>query len=66
MTPDKHTGPMPRGPVNRITKRAGLTETMTEAEFENGYWYATELREFAAKIGIPSASKLRKDELERA
>jgi hypothetical protein len=49
-----------------MTKRTGLTETMTEAEFENGYWYATELREFAAKVGIPSASRLRKDELERA
>ena len=49
-----------------MTKRAKLGETMTEAEFENGYWYATELREFAAKVGIPSAKKLRKDELEKA
>ena len=39
---------------------------MTETEFENGYWYATELRAFATTIGIPSASKLRKDELEKA
>ena len=39
---------------------------MTLAEFDNGYWYATELKEFAEKIGIPSATRLRKDELEKA
>lgn len=39
---------------------------MTLTEFENGYWYATEVREFAASIGIPGANKLRKDELETA
>ena len=39
---------------------------MTEVEFENGYWYTTDLKEFADKIGIPSAGKLRKDELEKA
>ena len=39
---------------------------MTEAEFDNGYWYAVELKEFAAEVGIPSAGKLRKDELEEA
>ena len=49
-----------------MAKRNKLTRTMTETEFENGYWYATELKEFAATIGIPSANKLRKDELERA
>ena len=43
-----------------------LSASMTEREFDNGYWYATELRAFAAKLGIPSASRLRKDELERA
>jgi hypothetical protein len=43
-----------------------LSESMTETEFVNGYWYAAQLREFAVKVGIPSASKLRKDELERA
>ncbi len=37
---------------------------MTETEFDNGYWYATEIKQFAREIGIPSASKLRKDELE--
>jgi len=39
---------------------------MTWAQFENGYWYLTELKEFAERIGIPSANKLRKDELEKA
>ena len=26
---------------------------MTEEQFENGYWYATELRDFARGLGIP-------------
>lgn len=39
---------------------------MTVEEFDNGYWYATEVREFAKEIGIPGAAKLRKDELEKA
>jgi len=39
---------------------------MTLAEFDNGYWYATELKEFAEAIGIPAATRLRKDELEQA
>ena len=39
---------------------------MTEVQFENGYWYTTDLKEFADRIGIPSAGKLRKDELEKA
>jgi hypothetical protein len=39
---------------------------MTIVEFDNGYWYAAEVRKFAETIGIPSASKLRKDELEKA
>ena len=39
---------------------------MTLSQFENGYWYATQLKDFADAIGIPSANKLRKDELERA
>ena len=39
---------------------------MTLAEFENGYWYLDELKDFARQIGIPGAIKLRKDELERA
>lgn len=43
-----------------------LSRALTETEFENGYWYATELRDFARHLGVPSAAKLRQDELERA
>ena len=43
-----------------------LSTSMTLTQFDHGYWYATELKDFAQKIGIPSAGKLRKDELERA
>ena len=39
---------------------------MTLTQFENGYWYQFELKVFAESIGIPSANKLRKDELEKA
>lgn len=39
---------------------------MTETEFANGYWYVTELKDFAARLGLASSSKLRKDELEKA
>ena len=46
-------------------KPVGLGESMTETQFDNGYWYATELKDFAARIGVPSASRLRKDELEK-
>ena len=37
---------------------------MTITEFRHGYWYTVELKSFAAEIGVPHASKLRKDELE--
>ena len=37
---------------------------MTVEQFDNGYWYALEIKSFADDIGIPAASKLRKDELE--
>ena len=43
-----------------------LSPTMTLREFENGYWYLDQLKNFAARIGIPAAKKLRKDELETA
>jgi hypothetical protein len=39
---------------------------MTLTQFDNGYWYAVELKAFAETIGIPFANKLRKDELETA
>ena len=43
-----------------------LAPTMTVREFENGYWYVDELRDFGGRIGIPETARLRKDELERA
>src|SRR3954464_8702250 len=43
-----------------------LSPTMTVRDFENGYWYREQLKDFAERIGIPAATKLRKDELERA
>jgi len=39
---------------------------MTVREFENGYWYLKELKDFGRQIGVPEAAKLRKEELERA
>lgn len=39
---------------------------MTEVEFTNGYWYVGDLRGFARELGIESAGRLRKDELEKA
>jgi len=44
--------------------RARLSLTMSVEAFENGYWYATEVRSFAKSIEIPRVSALRKDELE--
>ena len=41
-----------------------LSKSMTIEQFDNGYWYALEIKAFADDIGIPAASKLRKDELE--
>ena len=38
---------------------------MTVEQFDNGYWYATDLRKFAASIGIPVAADSRKDEIEK-
>ena len=46
--------------------KAKLSASMTLTQFDNGYWYATELKTFAETIRLPSASKLRKDELEKA
>ena len=43
-----------------------LSPTMTLREFENGYRYRDQLKDFAERIGIPAATKLRKDELEKA
>ena len=43
-----------------------LSPTMELREFENGYWYLDQLKNFAERIGIPAAKRLRKDELEKA
>lgn len=47
--------------MNRATR---LTANITQEEFNNGYWYADEIKTFAKQIGIANSSKLRKDELE--
>ena len=54
------------GPNGCDMKRHRLSRSMSAAQFDNGYWYAIELKAFADAIGIPSANKLRKDELEKA
>jgi len=46
--------------------KAKLSASMTLGQFDHGYWFATELKTFAETIGISSARKLRKDELEKA
>ena len=43
-----------------------LSPAMTVRDFVNGYWYVEQLKNFAERIGIPAAKKLRKDELEKA
>src|ERR1043165_4178166 len=45
---------------------AELSKEMTLRQFDHGYWYATEIKKFARSLGLPSAHKLRKDELEKA
>ena len=49
-----------------MAKTTSLSPTMTLREFENGYWYLDQLKDFADGIGIPAARRLRKDELEKA
>ena len=44
--------------------RSTLSRHMTLREFDHGYWYATDIKQFAASLGVPSAHKLR--ELEKA
>jgi SAP domain-containing new25 len=52
--------------MNRVELVDALSPTMTLRDFENGYWYLEQLKNFAERIGIPAARKLRKDELEKA
>jgi hypothetical protein len=42
-----------------------LKRNITEKEFDNGYWYADEIKRFAKQLNIPDYSRLRKDELEQ-
>lgn len=49
-----------------LKPRTKLSASMTLAQFDNGYWYATELKTFAETIRLPYAGRLRKDELEKA
>lgn len=48
-----------------MAKAIRLTKSITETEFDNGYWYADDLKKFAKELGIKDSSKLRKDELEK-
>ena len=48
-----------------MTKKVKLTKNITEKEFDNGYWYADDIKAFAKQLGIVNSSKLRKDELEQ-
>lgn len=47
-----------------MDRKTQLTPHITEAEFDNGYWYAIELKIFAKELGIADTGKLRKNELE--
>jgi hypothetical protein len=47
-----------------MSKKLRLTKAITEQQFDNGYWYADEIKLFAKELGIANSSKLRKDELE--
>jgi hypothetical protein len=57
---------MPEERSQLLKLKTKLSTSMTLTQFDNGYWYAAELKEFAETIGIPFANKLRKDELETA
>jgi SAP domain-containing new25 len=46
--------------------KSKLSKQMTLRQFDHGYWYATEIKRFAQSLGLRSAHKLRKDELEKA
>ena len=43
-----------------------LSKKMTLRQFDHGNWYATGIKRFAQSLGLPSAHKLRKDELGKA
>jgi hypothetical protein len=43
-----------------------LSPTMTLRDFENGYWYLEQLKNFAGRIGIPAAKKTKDFIVEQA
>jgi hypothetical protein len=49
-----------------MVNKPRLSRTMTEEQFDNGYWYADQLKSFARDLGIKRASAMRKDQLENA
>jgi hypothetical protein len=53
------------GERGKMPAKPKLSKSMTAEQFDNGYWYAIEVKTFAHEIGIPLTSKLRKDELEQ-
>jgi len=55
-----------RNEIPTIVAKSTLSKGMTLRQFDHGYWYATEIKRFAQSLGVPSAHKLRKDELEKA
>ena len=48
-----------------MSNKIKLTRNIKEHEFDNGYWYAHELKLFAKEIGVHDTTRLRKDELEK-
>jgi len=48
-----------------MARQTKLTKSITETDFDNGYWYASEIKAFSKQIGIANSSRLRKDELEQ-
>jgi hypothetical protein len=55
----------PKKQFTEMIENKKLTKTITESEFDNGYWFASDLKIFAGEIGVVNSSKLRKDELEK-
>jgi hypothetical protein len=49
-----------------VPRKRRLSRNMSIEQFDNGYWYATELKAFADELGVPRAGQLRKNELEAA
>jgi hypothetical protein len=51
--------------MSKLIHKNKLKKSMSLSQFNNGYWYADEIKAFAKEIGIVNTSKLRKDELEQ-